>query len=56
MDFNGFFLVLIGPFVFLFVLISLHKSFIVVMDSDGSLWVFIVPYAFLWILGGPYGF
>ena len=42
--FNGFQCVLMGP----------YKSFIVLMDSNGSLWVPIVRYAALWILMGPY--
>ena len=36
--------------VFLCVLMGLHKSLIVLMDSNGSLWVLIEPYAFLRVL------
>ena len=33
----------------------LYKCFCVLIDSNGSLLVFIAPFVSLWILIGPYG-
>ena len=45
MDFNMLLWFLIGAFTFLWVLMGPYILFCLLLDSNGSLWVFIRPYS-----------